>query len=78
MPGYGFPKGNQGLLPWRWAEERLKKSHNYWIRTVKPEGSPHTMVVWGLCLEGEFLFSTGRRSRKARNLARNWRRTKAV
>lgn len=71
MPGYGLPKGKKGLLPWKWAEDRLKKSHNYWITTVKPDGSPHTMVVWGLWLEGQFLFSTGRRSRKARNLAEN-------
>ena len=73
MPGYGLPKGNKGLLPWNWADDRLKKSHNYWITTVKPDGSPHTMVVWGLWLDGEFLFSTGRRSRKARNLAENQR-----
>jgi hypothetical protein len=73
MPGYGLPKGNKGLLPWRWANGRLKKSHNYWITTVKPDGSPHTMVVWGLWLDCEFLFSTGRRSRKARNLAGNER-----
>jgi Pyridoxamine 5'-phosphate oxidase len=71
MPGYGLPKGTKGLLPWKWAEDRLKKSHNYWITTVKPDGSPHTMVVWGLWLEGSFLFSTGRQSRKARNLAKN-------
>ena len=71
MPGYGLPKGNKGLLPWEWADDRLKKSHNYWITTVKPDGSPHTMVVWGLWLDGQFLFSTGRRSRKARNLAEN-------
>lgn len=71
MPGYGPPKGKKGLLPWKWAEDRLKKSHNYWITTVKPDGSPHTMVVWGLWLDGQFLFSTGRQSRKARNLAEN-------
>jgi len=70
-PGYGFPKGNKGLLPWSWAEQRLKKSHNYWITTVKPDGSPHTMVVWGLWQDGRFLFSTGSKSRKARNLAEN-------
>jgi hypothetical protein len=70
-PGYGFPKGTKGLLPWSWAEQRLKKSHNYWITTVKPEGSPHTMVVWGLWQDGRFLFSTGSKSRKARNLAHN-------
>ena len=70
-PGYGFPESRKGLLPWSWAEQRLKKSHNYWITTVKPDGSPHTMVVWGLWQEGRFLFSTGSKSRKARNLARN-------
>ncbi|HZC24905.1 MAG TPA: pyridoxamine 5'-phosphate oxidase family protein [Candidatus Binatia bacterium] len=69
--GYGFPKGKKGLLSWSWAEQRLKKSHNYWITTVKPDGSPHTMVVWGLWQEGRFLFSTGRHSRKARNLEKN-------
>jgi len=80
-PGYGFPKGKKGLLPWSWAEQRLKKSHNYWVTTikpttVKPDGSPHgvsphTMVVWGLWQDGRFLFSTGSQSRKARNLAQN-------
>ncbi len=73
MPGYGLPESKKGLLPWKWAEQRLRKSHNYWITTVKPDGSPHTMVVWGLWMDGAFLFSTGRRSRKARNLAKNKR-----
>lgn len=75
-PGYGFPKGTKGLLPWTWAEQRLKRSHNYWITTVRSDGSPHrvsphTMVVWGLWQDGRFLFSTGSKSRKARNLAEN-------
>src|SRR5271154_1128081 len=74
IPGYGMPEGNKGLLPWSWAEQRLKKSHNYWITTVKAGGSdasPHSMVVWGLWQDGRFLFSTGSKSRKARNLAQN-------
>ena len=61
----------EGLLQWSWAEQRLKKSHNYWITTVKPDGAPHTMVVWGLWQDGRFLFSTGSKSRKARNLGQN-------
>jgi Pyridoxamine 5'-phosphate oxidase len=74
--GYGFPKSKNGLLAWSWAEQRLKKSHNYWITTVKPgvtpHGvSPHTMVVWGLWQDGRFIFSTGSQSRKAKNLAKN-------
>ena len=70
-PGYGFPESSKGLLQWLWAEQRLKKSHNYWITTVKPGGSPHTMVVWGMWQDGCFLFSTGSTSRKARNLQEN-------
>lgn len=71
IPGYGLAKGTKGLLPWSWAEQRLKKSHNYWITTVRPDGSPHTMVVWGLWNDNRFLFSTGGQSRKAKNLAQN-------
>jgi hypothetical protein len=70
-PGYGLPSSSKGLLPWSWAEQRLKKSHNYWITTVKPDGAPHTMVVWALWQDGRLLFSTGSKSVKARNLARN-------
>jgi Pyridoxamine 5'-phosphate oxidase len=69
--GYGFPTSTKGLLPWSWAEQRLKKSHNYWITTVTPESNPHTMVVWALWQDGCLLFSTGSQSRKARNLAAN-------
>ncbi len=70
-PGYGLPEGNKGLMPWSWADQRLKKSHDYWITTVNPDGSPHSMVVWGLWQDGHLLFSTGSKSRKARNLAHN-------
>jgi general stress protein 26 len=71
MPEYGIPASSKGLLPWKWAEQRLKTSHNYFISTAKPDGSPHTMVVWGLWDKGAFYFSTGAKSRKARNLASN-------
>jgi hypothetical protein len=72
-PGYGFPEDTKGLLPWSWADRRLKKSHNYWITTVRPDGSPHVMVIWGLWQDGHFLFSTGGKSRKAQNLEHNAR-----
>jgi Pyridoxamine 5'-phosphate oxidase len=71
MPGYGLPKGTKGLLPWKWADDRLKISHNYWISTVRTDGSPHTMIVWAMWLDGTLYFSTGAQSLKAKNLARN-------
>jgi general stress protein 26 len=71
MPGYGIPKSTRGLLPWKWAEQRLKTSHNYWLVTSRPGGAPHAMPVWGIWVDSVFYFSTGRTSRKAKNLARN-------
>jgi hypothetical protein len=74
MPGYGILPESQGggLLPWSWAEQRLVAARNYFFATTRPDaGGPHVMVVWGLWLEDVFLFSTGKTSRKAKNLAAN-------
>jgi len=71
MPGYGISEGEEGLLPWSWAAERLEKSHNYWVATARTDGRPHVMPVWGVWLDGRFYFSTARTSRKAGNLAAN-------
>ena len=71
IPGYGLPKSKKGLLPWKWAEDRLKKSRQYWIATTRPDGRPHVMIVWALWMDGLLYFSTGKQSRKARNLAQN-------
>jgi hypothetical protein len=71
MTGYGISTSKKGLLPWKWAQGRLSKSRQYWIATTRPDGSPHLMIVWGLWMPDGFYFSTGRNSRKARNLAKN-------
>ena len=59
------------MLPWKWAEDRLQKSHHYWIATTRPDGRPHVMVIWALWMDGLLYFSTGSTSRKARNLKLN-------
>src|SRR5262249_6354994 len=41
------------------------------ISTADAQARPHLMVVWGLWLDGRFYFSTGKQSRKARNLSAN-------
>ena len=71
MPDYGVSERTKGLLPWKWAEDRLRKSRQYWIATSRPDGRPHVMVIWGLWKDGGFYFSTGETSRKARNLKGN-------
>jgi len=63
------PKDTSGLKTWHWALERLEKSHNYWIATSRPDGKPHLMLVWGIWWQDAFWFSTGPRTRKAKNIA---------
>jgi hypothetical protein len=71
MPDYGIqgPDEGSGLLPWSWAEQRLTESRNYWVTSLWPDGRPHSMPVWGVWDGQALWFGSGRRSRKARNLA---------
>ena len=71
MPGYGVLPADQGsgLIAWAEGERRLTAAHDYWCATVRPDGAPHVMPVWGVWLGGRLWFSSSLRSRKARNLA---------
>src|SRR5204862_540824 len=72
MPaGYGIAQTDKGLLTWDWVTSQIEKARNYWICTTRPDGRPHAAPVWGLWLDDAVWFSTGRASRKARNLARD-------
>jgi nitroimidazol reductase NimA-like FMN-containing flavoprotein (pyridoxamine 5'-phosphate oxidase superfamily) len=68
MPGYGLAERGDGLLPWSWAVERLARTRNYWLSTTTSDAAPHSMPVWGVWTNDRLFFSTGRRSRKYRNL----------
>jgi hypothetical protein len=72
LPGYGIEPadGGAGLLPWSWALERLQRFRHAWIASVDDDGSPHLAAVWAVWHDGALYFSTGGRSRKARNLVR--------
>src|SRR5262249_52613152 len=70
-PGYGLAEDAKGLLPWSWVAKQMAKCHTFWIATVRLENRPHVMPVWGVWLDDAFYFSTGRKSRKGRNLASN-------
>ena len=71
IPGYGISKSKTGMLPWKWAAKTLTESREYWILTVRPDGRPHAMIIWGLWFDGAFWFGTGGKTQKARNLSRN-------
>jgi hypothetical protein len=71
MPGYGLlgPEEGAGLLPWSWAEQRLRDSRDYWVATVRADGPPHLMPVWAVLIDDALWFSSSPGSAKARNLA---------
>jgi nitroimidazol reductase NimA-like FMN-containing flavoprotein (pyridoxamine 5'-phosphate oxidase superfamily) len=71
MPGYGINETRTDLLPWKWAEGILTKTQNYFLTTVRRDGRPHVMPIWGVWFDGAFYFSTGKNSIKARNLTSN-------
>jgi PPOX class probable F420-dependent enzyme len=68
---YHVRADEKGMVAWERVCERLEKTRNYWIGTARPDGRPHAMPVWGVWLNGAVWFGTDRRSRKARNLAKN-------
>jgi nitroimidazol reductase NimA-like FMN-containing flavoprotein (pyridoxamine 5'-phosphate oxidase superfamily) len=73
-PGYGFDKATAPpgeRFPWSRVEAALAAARNYWIGTAGPNGRPHAAPVWALWLDGDVYFSTGKESRKARNLDAN-------
>jgi hypothetical protein len=69
MPGYGISQDERALRPFSWAERILREGHNYWVGTVRPDGRPHVMPVWGVWDGSALWFSTAAESRKAKNLA---------
>lgn len=57
------------MLPWEFVESRMRRAVNYWIASVRSDGRPHAVPVWGAWLDDAFYFvGTGR---KVRNLRAN-------
>lgn len=73
MPGYGIQQADQGagLFPWATVRDKMAAARNYWVATVRPDDRPHAAPVWGLWVDDTFYFSSGRESRKAKNLTEN-------
>ena len=57
-----------GLLPFSFLVERLARSHGYWLATTRPDGSPHSMPLWGVWQDDTFFFDTHPQSQKVANL----------
>ncbi|MEO9139840.1 MAG: pyridoxamine 5'-phosphate oxidase family protein [Jatrophihabitans sp.] len=69
--GYGLPSSADGLLSWEAVEHRLRASLYYWLATVRPDGTPHSVPRWGVWLDGRFYYDGAPTTRHVRNLERN-------
>ncbi len=71
--GYGIVAADEGrgLLPWSWADERLRGRYIWWLASTRPDGRPHLMPIWAVWVGEGVGFSTGSDSRKAKNIAGN-------
>jgi pyridoxamine 5'-phosphate oxidase-like protein len=68
---YGFP-----ALPWSRPRELLaggtpRPEITFFLGTPRPDGRPHAAGIGALWLDGDLYFSSGPKTRKARNLAAN-------
>ncbi|HVF53775.1 MAG TPA: pyridoxamine 5'-phosphate oxidase family protein [Actinomycetota bacterium] len=71
IPDYGLPTSTKGLLSFADAIELLAPAMNYWVCTVRPDGRPHAVPVWGVVVDGKVHFGGGPDTRKAKNLKTN-------
>lgn len=72
MPdGYGLPLTTAGLLSWTEVEQRLRAALHYWLATVRPDGTPHSVPRWGVWLDGRFYYDGAPTTRHVRNLQHN-------
>jgi hypothetical protein len=58
-------------LSWTTVRQWLEDARYYWIATIRPDGTPHTVPVWAVWLEDRLSFSTSPETLTARNLERN-------
>ncbi len=73
IEGYGLAEApaDGSALAWPTVVDWLTHSRSYWVTTVRADGRPHAMPVWGLWIDGGLWFSTDPASVKGRNLARS-------
>lgn len=72
MPdGYGVPGTDEGLLAWPEVERRLIASKSYWLTSVRPDGTPHSVPRWGVWVDGRFYYDGAPTTRHARNVEAN-------
>lgn len=72
MPaGYGVPKDSAGMFAWADLREPLETAKTFWVATMRPDGRPHAVPLWGAWIDDAFYFEVSPETRRGRNLAQN-------
>ncbi|MHB1773524.1 MAG: pyridoxamine 5'-phosphate oxidase family protein [Acidimicrobiales bacterium] len=74
VAGGGNGSGNGRMvvvekIVWGEVAELLAPARNYWLASVKPDGSPHATPIWGVVAGEAFFFYSQRSTVKAHNIA---------
>ena len=71
----GFPKGYvdnpTSILTWEYIGGRLSESKNYWMCSVRPDGSPHTVPRWGVFIHDRLYYDGSPETVHAKNILKN-------
>lgn len=68
---WGVPNRPDRWVTWGHAERKLKREKVYWLSTVRADGRPHAVPLWGVWHANAFFFESAPNSVKARNLETN-------
>ena len=55
-------------IPWAEVQARVAAAADYWLCTVRPDGRPHAVPIWGAWLDEAFYFYTEPQTQKVKNL----------
>lgn len=69
--GYGVGVDLDGTRSWASVEDRLVGSKHYWLTSVRPDVTPHTVPRWGVWVEGRFFYDGAPTTRHTRNVEAN-------
>ena len=68
---YGIAAGSDGMLDWLAVEAALIATSHYWVSTVRSDGEPHLIPIWGGWANGRLHIEGGHDTLWYRNLARS-------
>jgi hypothetical protein len=68
-PGYADHPTSE--VSWEFVEQKLTKSKNYWLCSVRRSGRPHCVPRWAVYLDGVIYYDGSPETRHARNIVEN-------